>query len=340
MGLKQKTFFKWIRCYCYNNEYILFIKRNIKNNIINNMVLFISLPYLLTRWALLVLYEKTYATNHIKKLNIIDKKKIFKNELAIVCIAKNEGPYLKEWIEYHKFIGVDKIFFYDNESSDDTYYILKPYIESKYVVYFKIAGYGKQLDAYNDALIKYKEKCRYMAFLDLDEYLFITNENKTNIAELVSNVLEEAGKGASGIGVNWCLFGSAGFEKRPKGLITENYIYRGNPEHWGNFHIKTICNPRRVKKFISPHYPIYNWGAYNIGESDLKRLYGWFCHNVGWKNIRINHYYCKSKEDYIIKVSRGLGDRKGEYNLSQFNDYNLNDVKDEGMLFYSDNIKL
>lgn len=335
MGLKQKTFFKWIRCYCYNNEFILLIKRHIKNNILSNIVLFIFSPYLLMRWGVSELYEKLYAIKHINKLNFIDKNKIFKYELGIVCIAKNEAPYLKEWISYHKLIGVNKIYFYDNESTDNTCEILKSYINEGYVEYYKIVGYGKQLDAYNDAINKYKNDCRYMAFLDLDEYIFITSELQKNISDLITNLLDRAGGGASGIGVNWCLFGSAGLEKRPNGLIIENYIYRGYQNHWGNFHIKTICNPRRIKKFISPHYPLYMLGAYNINESNLERTYGWFSHYVQWENIRLNHYYCKSKEDYLIKVSRGLGDRKGEYDLSQFNDYDLNDVKDESILKYS-----
>lgn len=339
MRLRQKTFYLWIRCYCYNNEYILFIKRHIKNNIINNSILLLSLPVLIIRWIALVIYEYIYAINHVYQQNKADKNKIFENELAIVCIAKNEGPYLKEWIEYHKLIGIDRIYFYDNESADTTESILKPYIKSGYVIYTPIIGYGKQLDAYNDALNKYKNKCRYMAFIDLDEYLFITNKSIKKISQLISILLEEAAKGASGVGINWCLFGSAGLEKRPNGLITANYIYRGTTKDWGNFHIKTICNPRRVQKFISPHYPLYKIGAYNINESNLNRLYGWFSHDIQWKNLRINHYYCKSKEDYIIKVSRGYGDRKGEYDLSQFNDYDLNEVKDESMLIFSHDLQ-
>ncbi len=52
-----------------------------------------------------------------------------KFQLAICAIAKNEGPYFKEWIEWHLAHGVDQFFIYDNESTDDTKDILEPYIK-------------------------------------------------------------------------------------------------------------------------------------------------------------------------------------------------------------------
>lgn len=339
MNILATTFSIWIKLYCYNNNLILNIKRNIKSKVINNLILFILSPYLIARFILLKLYEISYGCNRVSKLNETDNKRTFKYELAMVCISKNEGPYLKEWIEYHKLIGVSKFYFYDNESEDDTYDILKPYISSGLVEYSLIKGKAQQLNAYNDAINKHKYDCRYMAFLDMDEYLFIIKDNKLTISENITDLLINAGKGASGLSINWCVFGSSNYEKRPKGLITESYIYRGAPNNWVNFHVKTICNPRRVKKYISPHYPLYKIGAYSIDCGNLKRQYGWFCHNVNWSHFRINHYYCKSKEDYIIKTSRGLGDRVGNYDSRKFKMYDLNDIKDDSIIKFSEQIK-
>lgn len=54
-----------------------------------------------------------------------DRKRVY---LSIVCMALNEGPYIKEWIEYHKLVGVERFYFYDNGSNDNTREILEPYI--------------------------------------------------------------------------------------------------------------------------------------------------------------------------------------------------------------------
>ena len=192
--------------------------------------------------------------------------------------------------------------------------------------------------AYNDAIDKYKNDCKYMAFLDLDEYLFPMQPN-CEIDKLLDSWIERY-PGASGCGVNWCIFGSSDYKKRPSGLIIENYINRGDDKHWANYHVKTICNPRRVKYFISPHYPLYKLGAFSVTDSGYgKRQYGWFNRDVHYSTLRINHYYTKSEEDYVRKISRGLGDREGHYDLSQFNKYNLNDIKDDSMHRYWDVLK-
>ena len=60
--------------------------------------------------------------------------------LTLCAIAKNEGRYLQEWIEYHKMLGVEKFFIYDNESADNTRKILQPYIVTKLVEYCYFPG--------------------------------------------------------------------------------------------------------------------------------------------------------------------------------------------------------
>ena len=39
--------------------------------------------------------------------------------LAIGAIVKNEGPYLLEWIAFHRVVGVDRFFIADNASTDE-----------------------------------------------------------------------------------------------------------------------------------------------------------------------------------------------------------------------------
>ena len=337
--IKRKLLKYWIGAYYYNNELILWLKRNCRKS--SNLLLLMLSPYIFMKAGLYAIYEGVWGKYAVARKITKERASTYRHEIAMVSISKNEAPYIKEWIEYHKLVGFSKFYFYDNESEDNTVDILKPYIDSGLVEYTLIKGKGRQLDAYNDAIAKHKNECRWMAFLDMDEYLMPTKPFE-KVYNVVSELIRKAGKGAAGIGVNWCIYGSAHLEKKPKGLIIENFIYRGKSgteTHWGNFHIKTICNPRLVKNYISPHYPIYKLGGHNINDSDGKRLWGWFCHDVKWQNLRINHYYCKSKEQYIQKISRGFGDRVGEYDMKQFNDYDLNDVKDESMLVYADKMK-
>ena len=49
--------------------------------------------------------------------------------LAIGMIYRNEAPYLAEWLEFHRLVGVERFYLYDNESEDDHLEVLAPYIE-------------------------------------------------------------------------------------------------------------------------------------------------------------------------------------------------------------------
>ena len=117
-----------------------------------------------------------------------EKKKNFMYELAVVTCSKDESLYLLEWIEFYRLMGVDHIYFYDNGSTDDTKALLKPYVDMDYVTYTYIDGRGKQLEAYNDALVLGKEKCRWMAFIDMDEYIVPIDSNR-KILDVINDII-------------------------------------------------------------------------------------------------------------------------------------------------------
>lgn len=338
MDLKNKTFKYWIHIYLYNNRLILPIKRNIKNGTLSNLILFFLSPYILFNYWYSIIYERLWGFKKIEK--IIEKERLqkFTHEVGIVSISKNEGPYIIEWIEFHRLVGVTKFYFYDNESEDNTAQLLEPYIKAGIVEYTLIKGKAQQLIAYNDAIKKHKNECKWMAFIDMDEYIIPVDHSKT-IGQVANELIYRYKLGAAGIGVNWAIYGTSGIRQRPKGLITENYLYRAENNYYLNIHIKTICNPRLVIDYISPHYPFYKRGAYSIKEAYGTRLYGWGANNIIYKNLRINHYYTKSEEEYIAKRARGLGDRIGIYDDNHFNKYNKNDIKDDIMSYYIDKLK-
>lgn len=138
----------------------------------------------------------------------------FKNQLSVVAIVKNEGPYIREWIEHHINIGATNFYIYDNESKDDTKTILKQFARKGIVVYNHIPGRGIQLVAYNDALNRYKMDTKYMGFIDVDEFIM-----PCKIGENVPSLLDDFMLGnpfAGGIGINWRVNGSSGFKKKER----------------------------------------------------------------------------------------------------------------------------
>lgn len=298
--------------------------------------LFFLTPFFIIRWIGCVILEYSLGTVLAYFRKKQERKRDYEDELSIVAIVKNEAPYMVEWIEFHKLAGASRFYIYDNESNDNLKSILKPYIENGEVVYIFFPGKSRQLSAYNDALEKYRNKSRYMAFIDLDEFL-IPGKYGKQLPETIEEILGQK-LHAAGIGVTWRVFGSSGYDKKPEGLVTERYLKRGVDKCWQNYHIKTVCNPRLVKKYASPHFPSYVLGAWNINENG-RRLHAWFPLGQCYEKIKINHYFCKSKEEAILKWNRGLADRNQKYDWKKFEEYDLNQIYDDSMKPYLPELK-
>jgi len=96
--------------------------------------------------------------------------------LSVCAIIKNEGPYLKEWIEFHRLVGVERFYLYDNESDDETSEVLGPYIDKGIVQltpWPRFIGYSDpQHMAYAHCMRATFGKTFWLALIDADEFLF------------------------------------------------------------------------------------------------------------------------------------------------------------------------
>ena len=232
--------------------------------------------------------------------------KVTEYVLSITAIVKNEADYILEWLEYHRMVGITHFYIYDNDSTDHLYEKLKGYIDRRIVTYIRWTGEAQQLRAYNDALNNYKYDTKYMAFIDIDEFLVpILDKNLPDIVDEIFNEIDYVG----GIGVNWRVYGSSFHDTKMPGLIIENYKYRSEDfERAGaNFHIKTICDPRRMSRMVNPHYGKYLEGFYCTSENG-SIIFGPFFYDGMCRKLRINHYVIKSKEEYIKRQLKGKAD--------------------------------
>ena len=257
--------------------------------------------------------------------------------LTIVAISKNESEYISEWLAFHKLQGVEKVFLYDNDSTDNMREVLQPYIADGYVVYNEISGRYRQYDAYNDAINRYGHLAKYMAFIDCDEFMMPVDSDKSLLEIIESAFLKD--ESAGGFGINWCMYGSSGYKTKPeKGLLMENFTHHSLINHERNYTIKSIVKPYSVKGFSHPHYPKYKPGFYGIDFNG--ELIPYWCNEISeYVGIRLNHYYCKSWEEYVKRNALGKPDRLEVTPVEQFHKDDRNEVLDEVMLAYSSDVK-
>ncbi|MDR2904393.1 MAG: glycosyltransferase family 92 protein [Helicobacteraceae bacterium] len=253
------------------------------------------------------------------------------NYLAICAIAKDEGVYFKEWIEYHLLVGAQKFYIYDNESSDDTKNVLQPYIDRGIVEYIYFPGKYMQLPAYKDCLTRYRFDSKWIAFIDIDEFIVPITENS------IPDFLKKLPRNTSQLFIAWVFYGSNGHKTKPSGGVIESYRRRAAK----SFKIgKSIVNPRLiVKNTADPH--VFRDTPFCIRDENMKIVENIIGSNFQStaRKIRINHYAVKFYEEYKWRKMRGdVSKEQGEKLCSRpeiidelFNDRDRNEIYDDFM---------
>jgi len=227
--------------------------------------------------------------------------------LCITAIFQNEAPYLKEWIEFHKLVGVQHFYLFNNLSTDEYEKVLQPYIDSGEVELFQVPVtcktgeefYALQDRIYTRAIRKSRKQTTWLAILDLDEFLFAVHEDN------VANFLNKNFKEYAGVRVNWQMYGTSNVASIPEGkLMIEQLVNRARDRHPQHFYYKSIVRPECVFRggiHASVYKPTFiEVNAIKQRMTDLKN-------GIHVKEIRINHYTTRDEAYYnSIKLPRLL----------------------------------
>jgi hypothetical protein len=229
----------------------------------------------------------------------------FPVELGVLARIKDEGPYLKEWIEYHRMAGVGKFYLCDNESSDDTREILEPYIREDVVEYFYCPGTGKgnsgQIRDYANVVRRVRNNVKWLAIIDVDEFIVPVEKTIIDVInDLQADIWRKEHKKLFGLAIRWVQYGYGGHYTKPDGLVIENFRKNGGAVNL----VKSIINPRAAfykLPFLPVHTPMYldfGFGRTETGEQNPREA------SISVNNIRINHYFTKSYEEFYKKIER------------------------------------
>ncbi len=241
--------------------------------------------------------------------------------LSVCAIAKNEGPYFKEWLDWHIGQGVEKFYIYDNESTDNTKEVLKPYIEKGIVDYKYWPGRRQQLTVYDDCFENHRFETRWLAVIDLDE--FIVPLKDSSIPQFLKGF-----ESYSAVEINWLIYGSGGQKRKTDKPVMERFKFHSLPNNRLNRHIKSIVNPRKVYSMIGSHEVarISGYAADSHGERIKKNFRD---REPQQDIIRINHYAVRSFEEFLEKQTRGsVRGRNQRYFDDFFSQYDLNDIEE------------
>ena len=227
-----------------------------------------------------------------------------KDYYCVAVIIKNEARYMREFILFHLATGADRIYVYDNGSTDSLMEVLRPFLQDGTAVYRRWDGHTVQAAAYRDAVRRTRRRTKWLALIDADEFLFSPRGDMPGQLRAFEQY--------PGVGVNWVIFGPNGHVDRPQGLVTDAYTAAHADHSYGsNCHIKSIVQPRRVFTVFHAHYAIYKRKQFAVGEDGTpldNRTTRAFSAKNNRAVFRINHYCTKSLEELREKCAKGRAD--------------------------------
>ncbi len=183
--------------------------------------------------------------------------------IAICSVFKDEAPWLKEWIEYHKILGVSHFRLYNNESSDNYLEVLAPYINSGEVMLLDWPNEDgdltdwaclRQWPACINGLVNLKNIAKWVALIDIDEFI-LPIEDYDLIAFL------EKYEEYPALVLNWQCFGTSHIVHIPNDKLMIEALTRKAKEFSKlNKPVKSIVRPEFVnleKRAWAPHTVSY-----------------------------------------------------------------------------------
>lgn len=211
-----------------------------------------------------------------------------KGYLAVCAIFRDEAQWLAEWIEYHRLIGVEQFFLYTNRSSDEFRRILQPYCQQGLVELFDLSfpdPFNRwQIKAINHALERSRGSFRWLASLDVDE--FVVPRNVHTLSEYLRPL-----EAHPAVLINWQIFGTSGAADIPQRACSVEMLTRkALPDYEENRLVKAIVQPEKVKR-LKVHEPVLHDGLGAINADGRPYQPG----EISIEHAQINHYWWRTE---------------------------------------------
>ena len=282
----------------------------IQNFIIKNIVLFFKIVIFIIFLFFVFIY-----------LSIFKIKKLPK--VCICTVAKEENRYIREFIEHYKKYGIDKRFLYDNNNMNGEKFenVISDYIRNKFVEIIDFREIPTpQLKAYNDCYKRNNKLFDWLIFFDIDEFIYLKD-----FSDIKLFLNDKRFKNCERVQLNWVFHTDNNLIYYENRSVVERF-----PE-WepnakgkkigGNQGIKSILRGRlRNIKIICPH-TLSPKPRNCDGFGNLKNITGIITKISDFEYYYIEHYSCKSVEEFIKKINNTDVFHKEDNRIAKINWY-------------------
>jgi hypothetical protein len=213
--------------------------------------------------------------------------------LAVGAIFRDEARYLPEWLEFHRQYGVERFYLYENDSTDDWNDALAPFRSVVELRHWP--EHPGQMSAYTDCVRRHRWDTRWLALIDVDEFLF--SPTGRSLPEVLRDF-----RWVAAVAVNWRCYGPSGHEMPTNTSTVQTYTYRARDDHPLNRHVKSIVFPAAAALPVRSSHFCRVYGRF-VGERN-DDTQGAFRDPPTTDQLRINHYIARSAAEWRWKHER------------------------------------
>ncbi len=262
---------------------------------------------------------------------------------TIVTTMKNEGPYILEWIAYHRTIGFNNFTVFTNDCDDGTDKMIIRLEELGLATHVQNKlkpGQSPQRKALRRTQWHDKtQEADWLMCADVDEFLMI-RAGDGHLDDLMAAVGD-----VDAISFCWKLFGHAEREEFEPGFVTEQFLWAAPENKYPNQRasgMKTMM--RNNEKFVrlKIHRPLVaddpkdlKWvdaGGQPMPEEYIRGK--WSAHRkFSHQHARLHHYAVRSVDSFLVKRDRGRTNHvNGDQGIDYWQSMNANYEYDDSIL--------
>lgn len=249
-----------------------------------------------------------------------------KFNIVICACARDENDYIIEWIEYHRMIGVEHFYIYDHLSKEPLQMLIGDFKdvtliewkEEEYHAHLHFFGTA-QYRMYNDYFTQYSNDTKWVAYIDLDEFIVLKKH------QTIQQFLLGFDNHIGAVSLNWVLFGSNGKIKKELGKVVDRFTHRAAGVERV---VKTISKVDCIDVVCDMHLCKLKDGYKRISANGQEQE--WWDSKDGREDIAcIYHYPIKSIEELDKKLIRGWPVAKYMYKKKKYlMNYDKNEKED------------
>eukprot|EP00178_Gracilaria_changii_P020431 TRINITY_DN593_c0_g1_i2.p1 TRINITY_DN593_c0_g1~~TRINITY_DN593_c0_g1_i2.p1 ORF type:complete len:530 (-),score=63.09 TRINITY_DN593_c0_g1_i2:3248-4837(-) len=149
-----------------------------------------------------------------------------------VCLMTQEkvfAEFLPEWVEYHRKLGVDHVYIYDNNA---TYNISEMFEHDSDVEVVHWPWLRSQIQAQNHFIVNGRRRCEWAILIDVDEFVMMhvmDPADEENALKLYLRGMREENDYSS-VRLPTIVLGSSGHKVRPRMPMAEAYWHSALPQ--------------------------------------------------------------------------------------------------------------